>query len=60
MPAQFHQAHGLLQAQALDAFANMLFGNKLLRGFRINLGSQHGLGADYSGFTHGDLPVSNI
>src|ERR1700677_261564 len=52
MLAKFHQAHGLFQTQPLDAFANPLFLNKTLSGFRIDLRFMCFLSLDYRRITH--------
>ena len=53
MAAQFHQAHGLLQAQMLDALANAFFGDEGLRGFAVRPGltgaTSQGQHADWDG-----------
>ena len=41
MPAQFHQAHGFLEAQTADALAQPLLRNEPLGGIGIRLGFVH-------------------
>ena len=53
--AEFHQAHGLLEPEALDAFADAFFGDEGFGGFRVHLGLLNLFAFDHCQFSHGEL-----
>ena len=54
--AQLDQAHGLLEPEALDALADVLFRNESLGGFGIHLRFLRFLAANRRQFRHGLSP----
>jgi hypothetical protein len=66
MPAEFDQAHGFLEPEALDALADVFFGDESLGGLDVDLRLLRFLAVDrcqlrrHQRLSQGDSPIRNV